>query len=238
MNEMDSVAERVLSLLDDADAETSDDGEGKPGDSDSSDACERGAYAEAKALQVAAEGILPDMMREERRRTIDYGPVGELAQILARALGQPLDWQEKIREAAPMHNIGKVWVPDEILNKSGPLSDEEFEKVKEHTVMGALLLSKRGSDRMQMATRIARSHHERWDGEGYPDGLEGEEIPLEARIVSVADTINAMTQDRPYRDALPIERAFEVIEEEAGSEFDPAVSKAALENRNELAALV
>lgn len=164
--------------------------------------------------------------------------VGKLAAILAEALSQSPEWQARIREAAPLYDLGKLWVPDEILDKPGPLTDEEFETVKKHTLVGEALLCGRGSDAMQMAGRIARSHHERWNGAGYPDGLEGEDIPLSARIVTAADAFDAMTHDRPYRAALPIEKAFSVIGEGAGTQFDPAVSAAVLRRREEMAALV
>lgn len=159
----------------------------------------------------------------------------QFALVLVKALGKPLGWHEPIRKAALFHDIGKLWIPDEILEKPGPLSEEEYEKVKEHTVLGASVLSTTTSGPMRMAGRVARSHHERWDGNGYPDGLQGEEIPLSARIVAVADAFDAMTRDRPYRGALPIERAFEVIQEEAGAWFDPKISEAAVRSRDAMA---
>lgn len=180
----------------------------------------------------------PNELEGEQRRAVSNRRVGKLAELLAEALGQSPEWQARIREAAPLHDLGKLWVPDEILDKPGPLTEEEFEKVKKHTLVGEALLSGRGSDSMQMAGRIARSHHERWNGEGYPDGLEGEEIPLSARIVATADAFDAMTHDRPYRAALPVEKAFSVIEEGAGTQFDPQVSAAALRRQEEMAALV
>jgi len=180
----------------------------------------------------------PEDIEKGRRRAVCNRRVSKLAEILADALDQPPEWQQKIREAAPLHDLGKLWVPDEILDKPDSLTDEEFEKVKKHTLVGESLLSGDGGGPMQMAGRIARSHHERWDGEGYPDGLAGEDIPLSARIVSVADSFDAMTHDRPYRDALPVETAFAIIEDEAGAEFDPQVSAAALRRREEMAALV
>jgi len=177
-------------------------------------------------------------LEKGRRRAVCNRRVSKLAKLLAEALGLPPEWQQCIREAAPLHDLGKLWVPDEILDKPGSLTEEEYETVKKHTLAGETLLSGGESGPMRMARRIARSHHERWDGDGYPDGLEGEQIPLSARIVAVADTFDAMTHDRPYRDALPIEKAFSIIEEEAGARFDPQVSEAALRQREEMAALV
>lgn len=175
---------------------------------------------------------------QARWRSVYSQRIGKLAEVLSEALGQSPEWQDRIREAAPLHDVGKVGVPDEILRKPGPLTDEEFDAMKEHTLIGADLLSGGASEPVQMAQRIARSHHERWDGEGYPDGLEGEEIPLAARIVAVVDTFDAMTHDRPYRSALSVEEAFEVIEDEAGEQFDPEIAAAALRCREALTELV
>lgn len=173
-----------------------------------------------------------------RRRSVCNQRVSKLAGLLAESLDQPPEWQIRIREAAPLHDLGKLWVPDEILDKPGPLTEEEFETVQKHTIAGEALLSGGGPGPMQMAGRIARSHHERWNGEGYPDGLEGEDIPLSARIVAVADAFDAMTHDRPYRNALPVDKAFSIIEDGAGTEFDPQVSAAALRRRGEMTSLV
>lgn len=180
----------------------------------------------------------PETTEQFRRRPVYNRRVSKLSALLAEALGQPPEWQDRIEEAACLHDLGKLWVAKEILDKPGPLTEEEYEEVKKHTLVGAALLSQGTSELVRMAGRIARSHHERWDGEGYPDGLEGEEIPLSARIVAVADAFDAMTQDRPYREALSVEEAFHVLDEEAGAQFDPQVSEAALRRRDEVAALV
>ena len=121
---------------------------------------------------------------------------------------------------------------------SHSILNSHYEEVKKHTLVGASLLSGGGSAPVQMAERIARSHHERWDGQGYPDGLTGKEIPLSARIVAVADAFDALTHDRPYRDALPVEKAFSIIDAQSGAQFDPQVSDAALRRRAEMTALV
>ena len=131
--------------------------------------------------------------------------------------------------------MGKIGIADDILLKEGSLTDGEYKAIKQHTVIGADLLSGGESKLLRMTKQVARHHHERWDGNGYPDGLEGADIPLAARIVNVVDTFDAMTSDRPYRDALPVETAFEEIEDEAGRQFDPRVSAAALDIRNTLA---
>jgi putative two-component system response regulator len=107
--------------------------------------------------------------------------------------------------------------------KPGRLTEEEFETMKTHTTLGARLLTGSGSPVLQMGTLIAESHHERWDGSGYPDGLAGEEIPVAARVFAVADTLDALTSDRPYRPASPLSVAREMITAESGSHFDPRV---------------
>lgn len=154
--------------------------------------------------------------------------VGRGAQIVAGKLGWPADRVASIKLAAAMHDIGKIGVPDAILLKPGSLTDAEFELVKRHTEMGASMLSGSSNPLLQMAEEIARSHHERWDGGGYPDGLSGEEIPESARIVAVIDVFDALTSDRPYRPAFELEEALEIMKEERGSQFDPRVFDAFL----------
>jgi putative two-component system response regulator len=164
--------------------------------------------------------------------------VGRMSGMLAAEIGQPSAWQDRIEKAASLHDVGKIGIPDEVLLKSGGLTDDEYKEMKTHTTIGADLLSGGRSDLVQMAEKIARYHHEQWDGNGYPDGMEGEEIPMEARIVAVADTIDAMTHDRPYRDAVSAESAFETIAAEAGEQFDPVISEAALHRKEDLAGLL
>lgn len=133
---------------------------------------------------------------------------------------------EYIFKAAPLHDIGKVGIPDSILLKPGKLTPEEFEIMKTHTVIGeeTLLEVKQrysGYKFLEMAVHIARHHHERWDGTGYPDGLSGEDIPLSARIMAVADTYDALRSKRVYKEALTHEECLEVIRQESGTHFDP-----------------
>jgi putative two-component system response regulator len=154
--------------------------------------------------------------------------VGELSARLAGALGVPSAEVQRIRVAASLHDVGKIGVPDEILLKNGPLTAEERAVVETHTAIGADLLSGSSSDVMNLAATIARSHHEWFDGSGYPEGLVGEAIPLAGRIVAVADFFDAVTTSRPYRDAWPETRALAHIRERSGTHFDPAVAQAFL----------
>ncbi|HEX7247340.1 MAG TPA: HD-GYP domain-containing protein [Actinomycetota bacterium] len=126
-----------------------------------------------------------------------------------------------------LHDIGKVGVPGSILGKPGPLDDEEWSVMREHPVIGAQIVSPMRF--LRGAVEIVRTHHERWDGEGYPQGLRGEQIPLAARIFAVADSFDAMTSHRPYRAAMPLERALAEIADGAGSQFDPEVARSFLQ---------
>jgi putative nucleotidyltransferase with HDIG domain len=152
--------------------------------------------------------------------------VAELAAQLARRLGLPDRTVWLIRRAAPLHDLGKIAVPDSILLKPGRLTDEEFEVVKTHAVLGARVLAGADAEVLQTAERIARRHHERWDGTGYPDELEGEEIPIEARLVSVADVFDVLVHERPYKESWTVEAAAEEIRRGGGTQFDPAAVEA------------
>lgn len=154
--------------------------------------------------------------------------VGENSARLARALRLPDERVELIRRAAPLHDVGKIGIPDSILLKQGSLTPEEREVVKTHTALGAQILARGGSTLMRVAEQIALCHHERWDGAGYPHKLRGEEIPLEARIVAVVDVFDALAHDRPYRAAWPGEQVRAEIERETGGYFDPEVARAFL----------
>ena len=136
-----------------------------------------------------------------------------------------------LRLAAPLHDVGKIAIPDNVLLKQGKFTDEEFEVMKTHAALGAKLLTGSGSPVLQMGTLIAESHHERWDGQGYPYGLAGERIPLVGRIAAVADVFDALTQERPYKSAWSEADAVAEIERGAGSHFDPAVVRAFISSR-------
>jgi len=163
--------------------------------------------------------------------------VGHVASRLALGLGLPAGQVTLLRQAAPLHDVGKLAIPDSILLKPGRLTDQEFDVMKTHAELGARLLSSGSSPVLQMAAVIAGTHHERWDGRGYPKGLTGEAIPLVGRIVAVADVFDALTHDRPYKPAWTVERAIAEIGGGAGSQFDPRVVTAFLALRDELTTL-
>lgn len=154
--------------------------------------------------------------------------VGRLAARVASSLCLPAAIVEDIRLAAPLHDIGKIGVTRQILRKPAPLSEEERSTMKRHTVVGAQILAMGKAPLFDVAATIARSHHERWNGEGYPDRLAGDQIPLAGRITAVADVFDALTHTRPYKPAWDVDRALEFIRSEAGQHFDPKVAEAFL----------
>jgi putative two-component system response regulator len=154
--------------------------------------------------------------------------VSEMVALIAQELELPGDEIEHLRHAAALHDIGKIGIPDLVLLKPGELTPEEVALMKTHTTIGARVLSGSRSRLMQMAEIIALNHHERWDGAGYPRMLRGEEIPLSARIVSLADVVDALGSDRPYRAAWPPERIAAEVRRQSGRQFDPQVVDAYL----------
>lgn len=147
--------------------------------------------------------------------------VATVARLLAEGLGLDGDLSRTIYLAAPLHDIGKVAIPDAILSKPGRLDADELTVMRSHVPIGTRILSDGSSDLIRCASRIARSHHERWDGRGYPEGIAGEAIPIEGRIVAVADVFDALCTARPYKQAWPIGEARAEICRNAGSHFDP-----------------
>ncbi len=143
---------------------------------------------------------------------------------IARAAGMNVADEPQLEFGFLLHDIGKVGVPDEILFKPAALSEEEFERIASHAEIGSEIL--RHVDFLQEATLIVRHHHERWDGTGYPDGLRGEQIPLAARVFAIADTLDALTTDRPYRKAVGWAEARAEIRKGAGTQFDPKMVEA------------
>lgn len=172
-------------------------------------------------LALAAEYRDDDTGEHTRR-------VGTWAGRLAQALGLPPADVELIERAAPLHDLGKIGLPDAVLLKPGRVTADEFRIIQGHTTIGARILSGSQVPLLQLAEEIARTHHERYEGGGYPDGLSGEAIPFSGRIVAVADAYDAMTHPRPYRDALTDEEALALVERERGRQFDPRVADAFL----------
>ncbi|MGM0575055.1 MAG: HD domain-containing phosphohydrolase [Myxococcota bacterium] len=141
--------------------------------------------------------------------------------LLAREVGLPPERCEQIRRAAPMHDVGKIGIPDEILLKPGRLTAEEYEAMKQHTVLGHRILTGSDAPLLELGAVIALTHHERWDGGGYPHGLEGSEIPIEGRLTAIADVFDALTSRRVYKDAFSIEKSLGILREGRGEHFDP-----------------
>ncbi len=158
-------------------------------------------------------------------------------EILARKIGWDELGCEQIRLASQLHDVGKVAIPDNILLKPGKLTAEEFEVIKGHAEAGHRMLAGSASEVVQMGAQIARTHHEHWDGTGYPRGLIGEEIPIEGRIAAVADVFDALTSDRVYRSALPVRSATQMMRDERATHFDPALLDAFLGALDEVEAI-
>jgi putative two-component system response regulator len=165
-------------------------------------------------LALAAE-FRDDDTGEHTRR------VARTACLLARALRVPDSDVERLSLAAPLHDVGKIAVPDSVLLKPGKLTRAEYQQVQRHVLVGEEILGGSGSPVLQTAAEIALHHHERWDGRGYPAGLRGNEVPLPARLVAVADVFDALTHRRPYKEAWPIDEAVAEILDQAAGHFDP-----------------
>lgn len=143
------------------------------------------------------------------------------SRLLAIAAGMSEAEAETFVNAAPMHDIGKIGIPDNILKKPGPLTDEEFDIMRSHTVIGGEIIGDDASELLRLARIVAVSHHEKWNGKGYPLGLSGEEIPKVGRIIAIADVFDALTSSRPYKKAWPVEKAIALLIDEKGQHFDP-----------------
>jgi diguanylate cyclase (GGDEF)-like protein len=198
-------------------------------DSDSDGAlrdADRRMYAEKNGLRGSAGGqSAAVLLRVLTERHPDIGDHVDSVAALTEKVGLELDMTEEDRttlwQAAALHDIGKAAVPDAILDKPGPLDDDEWEFMRRHTLIGERILD--GAPALTAAARLVRSSHEHFDGNGYPDQLAGAAIPLGARVVAVCDAYDAMVSDRPYRRAMPIELAIQELSRCAGTQFDPAV---------------
>jgi putative two-component system response regulator len=156
------------------------------------------------------------------------------SRIIAKAIGMDDMEADLLLNAAPMHDLGKIGIPDNVLLKPGKLDADEWALIKKHPEFGANILGEHESELLNMARIVALTHHEKLNGKGYPNGLAGEEIPLVGRIVAIADVFDALTTERPYKDAWPVEKAANLIKEEAGQHFDPALASAFLDNLPEI----
>jgi putative two-component system response regulator len=159
--------------------------------------------------------------------------IGRYSEVLGRTLGMTSGETDRLRHAAPMHDVGKLGIPDAILLKPGKLDDSEMRVMRSHTTLGAEILSGSPSRLLQLGETIALTHHERWDGAGYPKGLSGEDIPIEGRICAIVDFFDALSIDRPYRAAVPHTQVFRMMEDQAGGHFDPHVLGAFMRDREE-----
>ena len=214
-------------------------------------------------LEASRKEVIYCLARAAELRDDDTGHhvlrVGQYAAVIGRALGLDEATVEMLEQAAQLHDIGKIGIPDEILLKPGKLDPEQYERMQKHAVLGKRIiepLPAGGWERLkkhvrigqqvlqcgaspilQMAAQIALTHHERWDGTGYPLGLAGEDIPLEGRITAVADVFDALASKRPYKPALPIDQCFAMIEAERSRHFDPRILDAFLSCRREITAI-
>ena len=170
---------------------------------------------------------MADMLHARDPYTFEHSDdVADLAEDIARQMGLHEDEIEQVRSGALIHDVGKIGIPDSILKKPGKLNDEEWAIMKTHPDIGADLI--KDLEMYAGVVDLVRHEHEHWDGNGYPKGLQGEEIPLGARIIAVADAYNALTTDRPYRNAYDHDSAVEIIKSESGTHFDPTIVDAFL----------
>lgn len=194
---------------------------------------ERRVRERTSELDAARLDILERLARAAEYRDFSTGRhaqrVGEISALLAHKLGLPESQVELIQRAAPLHDIGKIGIPDEILLKPGRLTPEEVEVMKTHIDIGVRLLAQGQSKLIQLAELIALTHHERWDGSGYPRGLIGDAIPLVGQIVAVADVFDTLINERPYKRAWPVEKAVAEIKYMSGKWFNPKLVVAFLQ---------
>jgi response regulator RpfG family c-di-GMP phosphodiesterase len=183
-------------------------------------------------------GILGSAMESRSKETgAHVRRVGEYSALLAQLVGMDGIYVERIRNAAPLHDVGKVSTPDAILNKPGKLTAEEWVIMQQHAEAGYQILEGNENRLVQMAANIARDHHEKWNGQGYPNSTEGENISLEGRICALADVFDALISKRCYKEAWTVDDAFAEIEKSAGSHFDPQLATLMLTHREQFVAI-
>lgn len=157
--------------------------------------------------------------------------IAKYSKAIAEAIGFSEEDAETVELSAPLHDIGKIGIPDSILLKNGPLDEEEKTIMRKHPIIGYEILQNSPSKYLQMGGEIALAHHERFDGLGYPYQLKGNQIPISARIVAIADVLDALTTKRPYKEAWSIDKAYAYLESESGKHFDPDLIAATLSIR-------
>ena len=187
---------------------------------------ERQVQERTKELHRTRLQIIQDLGRAAEYKDNETGMhvmrMSNYTRLLAKATGMGENAVELVFNAAPMHDVGKIGIPDNILLKPGKLNEEEWAIMKTHPAIGAEIIGEaHDSDLLKLAATVAMTHHEKWNGTGYPKGLAGEEIPIEGRIVAVADVFDALTSERPYKKAWSVEDAINLIRREAGGHFDP-----------------
>ena len=182
------------------------------------DDLERARLETLNRLALAAEYRDDDTGEHTKR-------VGKSAALLAEAIGMSKSEIDTIGKAAPLHDVGKIGIPDGVLLKPAKLTDEEFETMKTHAAIGAQILTGSDSDILDVAAEIALTHHERWDGKGYPGGASEGQIAIEGRITALCDVFDALTHARPYKKAWPVKDAAAELKDKAGSQFDPRLTE-------------
>ncbi|KZY52997.1 two-component system response regulator, partial [Pseudoalteromonas shioyasakiensis] len=183
------------------------------------------SLVQAEQLQLAHIDLIQRLGRAAEYKDTDTGEhiarMSRYSKVLALAYGMSEYEAEQLKQAAPMHDVGKIGIPDSVLLKPGRLNETEYEHMKQHALIGAKILENSTSPLLQLAHKLALEHHEKWDGTGYPYGLKGEEISIEGRIVTIADVFDALTSKRPYKKAWSVEEALDLLKDEAGKHFDP-----------------
>lgn len=181
-------------------------------------------------LSVAAE-------YKDRETANHIRRVAHYSAVIADELGYEPERVEMIRSAAPMHDVGKIGIPEVILQKPGKLTTDEFSEMKKHTVLGARIFDGAEAELLKTSATVALTHHERYDGSGYPNGLQGSQIPIEGQIIALADVFDALSSNRCYKPAYPIERCLEIIQKECPHHFHPDVIRAFMNRLNDMLAI-
>ena len=191
-------------------------------------------------IKVASLDTVYRLSRAAEYKDEDTGAhvqrMSHYSSAIARSMGLDDKFVENILWAAPMHDIGKIGIPDRVLLKPGKLDDDEWVIMRRHTTIGAEILKDADAEFIKLAAEIALTHHEKWSGSGYPQGIKGTDIPLAGRIVALADVFDALTSERPYKAPFPLEKALAIIKEGKGSHFDPQVAEAFFSVESEIKA--